>query len=121
MHNYTTFDPAERYIFIREDFLSILDTGASITEFSDEALLQLGYLDEAKADIALQTGLQTKKYGRVTLPHVEICSHPIDNLEVYVSHFDKSWGIKALIGIDFFRRFRVTVDYDEGVLITKPY
>lgn len=131
MHNYTTFDPAERYIFIRvavadvdgkkKDFLSILDTGAPITEFSDEALLQLGYLDEAKADIALQPGLQTKKYGRVTLPHVEICSHPIDNLEVYVSHFDKSWGIKALIGIDFFRRFRVTVDYDEGVLITKPY
>ncbi len=41
-------------------------------------------------------------------------------LKVYVSHFEKSWGIKALIGLDFFRYFRVTIDYKAGHLITEP-
>ena len=28
--------------------------------------------------------------------------------------------IAALIGLDFFRRFKVTIDYGEGVLVCEP-
>lgn len=126
----TTFDTKQRYIFISvfvtgkdgtvRDFLALLDTGAPATEFSDEALQFAGFLEETKKNISLKPGLQTQKYGKIILPKLEICGHPIDNLEVYVSHFEKSWGIKALIGLDFFRRFKVTVDYSVGQIVTLP-
>ena len=80
----------------------------------------LGFLNETKKDVSLKPGLQTQKYGKIILPQLEICGHSINNLEVYVSHFEKSWGIKALIGLDFFRRFKVTVDYGLGQLVTAP-
>ncbi len=91
------------------------------TEFSDEALQFAGLFDEKKESIALKPGLQTQKYGKLQLHEIEICGHTIENLEVYVSHFDKIWGIKTLVGLDFFRRFKVTVDYKAGHLITEPY
>lgn len=131
MRNFTKFDPQERYILIqivvvdkykqKQDFLAFLDTGAPTTEFSDEALKYLGFLDRTNSNIELKHGLQTQKYGKIILPRLEICSHVIENLEVYVSHFDKSWGIKALIGLDFFRQFRVTIDYKIGQIITEPF
>lgn len=128
MQTITTFNTGARYILFpifvttkegkkyRVD--ALLDTGAPQTEFSDDTLQLVGLLKETKS-VSLKPGLQTQKYGRVVVPHIEICSHPIENLEVYVSHFDKSWGIKALIGLDFFRRFRTTVDYGAGQILTK--
>ena len=131
MPNITTFDPSKRYIFFpifvttkqgkRHKFDALLDTGAPATEFSDEALQFVGFLEKEKQDVQLKPGFQTQKYGKVVLPQVEICSHPINNLQVYVSHFDKSWGIKVLIGLDFFKRFKVTIDYSKGALITESY
>lgn len=130
MPNITTFDTSLRYIVTRifvtgkeggrKNFLAFLDTGAPATEFSDEALQFVGLLEEKKEGVLLKPGLQTQKYGKVLIPRIEICSHSIDNLEVYVSHFDKSWGIKALIGLDFFRRFRTTIDYKAGQILTEP-
>jgi len=131
MPTITTFDINKRYIFFpvfvlgttgkRYKVDALLDTGAPATEFSDEALLFTGFLQETKKDIVLKPGLQTQKYSKVVLPHLSICNHPINNLEVYVSHFEKSWGIKALIGLDFFRRFKVTIDYSRGHIITSPH
>lgn len=131
MPNFTTFDPDERYIHLRilvkgkdgklQDFLALLDTGAPVTEFSDETLQYIGFLEKTKQEVELKHGLQTQKYGKVVLHYIEICSHFINDLEVYVSHFEKSWGIKALIGLDFFRRFRVTIDYRAGHIITEPF
>ncbi len=129
MRNITIFDINQRYILFQifvtnrdgkcHKFDALLDTGAPASEFSDEALQFAGFLEETKKDILLKQGLQTQKYGKIILPQLEICGHPIKNLEVYVSHFEKSWGIKALIGLDFFRRFRVTVDYSRGQLVTE--
>lgn len=130
MPTITTFDTNERYILLpvfvttksgkRHEFDALLDTGAPATEFSDEALQFAGILEETKQDVQLKPGLQTQKYGTAVLPQIEICSHPINDLKVYVSHFDKSWGIKALIGLDFFRQFQVTVHYKKGHLMTEP-
>ncbi|MBI4223511.1 MAG: retroviral-like aspartic protease family protein [Deltaproteobacteria bacterium] len=130
MPNITTFDPKKRYILFpvfvttkgdkKYKVDALLDTGAPATEFSDDALQFAGLLEKTRRDVVLKPGLQTQKYGKVVLPRIEICSHPIDNLEVYISHFDKSWGIKALVGLDFFRRFRTTVDYKVGHIVTEP-
>lgn len=131
MRNCTAFDPQKRYILLQifvanknnemRDFVALLDTGAPATEFSDEALQYLGFLDKISPGVALKNGQQTQKYGKVVLLVLKICSQPVNNLEVYVSHFEKSWGIKALIGLDFFRRFKVTIDYKACQIITEPY
>ncbi len=131
MPNCTTFDPQQRYILLEirvadkrgkmRDFPALLDTGAPSSEFSDDVLQFLGFLKKTNDDVPLQPGLQTQKYGKILLPAVEVCAHTIENLQVYVSHFEKSWGIDALIGLDFFRRFRVTIDYEAGHLISELY
>lgn len=130
MQNMTTFETKERYIFLsifltaengkRHELDAILDTGAPRTEFSDEALHFAGFAPKPRKGVALQEGLQTQKYTDIVLPKIEICSHHISDLKVYVSHFEKSWGVDALIGLDFFRQFRVTIDYEAGQVVTEP-
>ncbi len=99
----------------------ILDTGAPRTEFSDQFLVHTGFMNSTNENVSIKSGLQTQKYGMMTLPSVTICGHQMDDFEVFVSHFEESWGIDALIGLDFFRRFLVTIDYTNGVLVTSPY
>jgi hypothetical protein len=99
----------------------ILDTGAPWTEFSDQFLHFTGFLDKVGNNTKLKHGLETQKYGKIILPSVEICGSVIKNYEVYVSKFEESWGIDALIGLDFFRKFLVTIDYENGILVTEPF
>ncbi len=105
----------------RHKFEALLDTGAPASEFSDTALHYAGLLQEPIQDVPLHQGLPTQKYSRLLLPSVEVCSHRLCHLNVYVSRFEQSWGIKALIGLDFFRHIKVTIDYQHGHLITQPY
>lgn len=127
MQNITTFDTSAPYIylpvFVASDnnifhkFDAIFDTGAPRTEFSDAALCYAGFLNETKP-MELKSGLQTQKYGKFLMPHLEICGQPVDGLEVFVSHFEKSWGIDALIGLDFLRKFKVEIDFSKGIIVT---
>lgn len=100
---------------------ALLDTGAPSSEFSDKALQFAGLLDAPREEVVIKEGMQTQKYGRLVLPQIEICSHRLENLRVYVSRFEESWGIDALIGLDFFRQIKVTIDYQRGHLVTEPY
>jgi hypothetical protein len=100
MPNITTFNTSAPYIYLSifvftesgsfHEFDAIFDTGAPRTEFSDTALKYAGFIDETKP-VTLKTGIQTQKYGN-------------------------SWGIDALIGLDFLRQFKVEIDYSKGVL-----
>ena len=127
----TSFDTSKHHIhleFIVTDsngiwhsVAGILDTGAPRTEFSDHFLMHTGFIDAKNNDATLKPGLQTQKYGLIKLPSVNICGHEISSLEVFVSRFEQSWGIDALIGLDFFRRFLVTINYQNGFLITSSY
>lgn len=129
MQTTTTFNTAGRYIIIpifvttaaarRQQFRAILDTGAPRTELSDEALRYAISDVEPKRDVEIKEGLQTQKYADVVLPKVEICSQAIEDLNVYVSRFEKSWGIDALIGLDFFRKFEVKINYKLGTITTE--
>jgi len=126
----TPFDTKEHHIYIpfsltsplrkTEELFGILDTGAPRTEFSDIALYQAGLIKKPDAIISIKSGLQTQKYAKIVLPSFEVLGHTIQNFEVMVSRFDKAWGISALIGLDFFKRFRVTIDYKAGHLVTDP-
>jgi predicted aspartyl protease len=130
MPNITTFNTGAPYIYLSifvaatngalNKFDAILDTGAPRTEFSDEALRYAGFLSETKS-VDLKPGLQTQKYSKLLLPHLQICGHSIENLEIFVSHFEKSWGIDALVGLDFLRRFKVQIDYSKGIITSEEF
>jgi|WetSurMetagenome_2_1015567.scaffolds.fasta_scaffold141139_2 hypothetical protein len=125
MPNITIFNTKAPYIFLsvfvtaangsNHEFDAIFDTGAPRTEFSDTALQYAGFLNETKP-VSLHSGMQTQKYGKILLPQIKICGHSINKLEVFVSHFEKSWGIDALIGLDFLRQFKVEFDYSKGFI-----
>jgi hypothetical protein len=127
MPNITTFDTTKPYMYLpvcvessygtRHEFDAIFDTGAPRTEFSDRALKYAGFLSDTQ-DVAIPNGLQTYKYDRIILPSITICGHEIKHLDVFVSLFEESWGIHALIGLDFLRRFRTEIDYSKGMLVT---
>lgn len=131
MPNITPFDPKAHHIRfvgsmtssegVEYEFRAILDAGAPWTEFSDQFLHAIGMIPEIDQGVNTKPGLQTQKYGRLTIPHVIVCGHDIHGLSVSVSHFDKSWGIDALIGLDFFKMFRTTIDYMNAQIITEAY
>jgi hypothetical protein len=80
----------------------ILDTGAPRTEFSDHFLVHSGFLETKGEKFSLTPGLQTQKYSKIILPSIIICHHQIDLFEVFLSHFESSWGSLPFIGLDFF-------------------
>lgn len=100
---------------------AILDTGAPATEFSDNFLFFTQFLDSIDRDIITKPGIQSHKYNKVFLPEIRICGHSIKNFGIYVSHFEDSWGIDALVGLDFFRMFQIEIDYSRGVITTHSF
>ncbi len=127
----TTFDINRHHIHlecaitdnegIKHSFNGILDSGAPRTEFSDLFLLHTGLLTQHNPQVDIPPGLQSQKHSKINIPLIEICNQQLIEFEVYVATFESSWGIDALIGLDFFRRFQLTIDYNNGLLISKPY
>jgi len=116
----TPFDTNEHHILINVvidtgheihwRIKAILDTGAPWTEISDEFLHNAGIPGYAPKKIAIPEGLQTQRYGKLVLPEIGVCGQTLSNIEVKVARFEPSWGVDALVGLDFFRRFPVTID-----------
>jgi len=132
MQSTTTFDTKEHHIYVASyivdwhgvthAFRGILDTGAPVTEFSDEFLSAIGLLKSAnRKSVEVSSLEQTKKYGKLTIPKIKNLGQEIENAVVRVAKFAEGWGIDALIGLDFFRRFQVTIDYSKGHIVTTPY
>ena len=127
----TTFDTTRHHIHlecaiinnegIKHSFNGILDSGAPRTEFSDLFLLHTGLLTSPNTAIKIKPGLQSQKYDKITIPHIEICNQQLIEFDVYVTTFESSWGIDALIGLDFFRRFQLTIDYAKALITSQPY
>lgn len=103
------------------EFDAVLDTGVPFTEISDRALQYAGFIETAEKNIQVKPGLYSQKYETLILPHIEICQQQIQNFKIYVSRFEEDWGIDALIGLDFFRLFRTTIDYGKGLILTENH
>lgn len=130
MQTTTTFDIAEHHIYfaaqiqdcngVEHAFRGILDTGAPSTEFSDEFLLAVGILkpDEMQK-VDIQQEQQTARYGRIVLPRIHCLGQTIENVKVKVVRFAEGWAVDALIGLDFFRKFEVRINYKLGTIVTE--
>jgi hypothetical protein len=63
-----------------------------------------------------KASLETQRYGKLVVPELRVCGQVLIDFETRVSRFEESWGIDALVGLDFFRRFPVTIDYGRAVI-----
>ena len=127
----TAFDSKKHHIYLRFAISDlngvtryghgILDTGAPRTEFSDIFLAHIGLLETRIDSEAFPNGQQTLKYHKLKVHSVEICGYHFQNTEFIVSSFERSWGIDALIGLDLFRKCRITIDYSREMIIADPY
>ena len=127
MRTVTPFDISQHHIHtefsVADDsgrplrFDGVIDTGAPWTEFNDHFLARAGLVELSDDEIPIKPELETQKYAKILLPSITICGHTMDDFKVMVSRFDPAWGIAALIGLDFFRQFKVTIDYGQGVLV----
>lgn len=102
-------------------FKAILDTGAPVTEFVDTVLLQAGIIHETDPQVSVRSDLQSKRYRKLVFPEINIFGRVLHNFEAHVARWKSDWGIGALIGLDFFRRFKVAINYKAGQIITEPY
>ena len=130
MRTVTPFDPAKHHLYTpfaltdaagtEYSLTAVVDTGAPWTELNDEFLVRAGLVAPRGADVAIKPELQTQRHGKIVLPSITICGQRLTSFEVMVSRFDPGWGIAALVGLDFFRRFRVTIDYRAATLTCEP-
>lgn len=129
MPNTTVFDPNDHHIRLvgsmitsRGDiyeFRAILDTGAPSTEFSDQFLSVVGMHKKSESTATIQSDQESQKYAKLILPKVTICGHDLVDMPVFVSRYRAHWGIDALIGLDFFRKFEVKINYKLGTIVTE--
>lgn len=129
MPNITAFDPKDHHIRLVGsmktpdgkiyEIRAILDTGASSTEFSDEFLTFVGMHQKPALSVSIKKGQQTQKYAKITLPKMTICGHDLHDMPVFISEFEDYWGIDALIGLDFFRKYEVKINYKLGTIVTE--
>lgn len=132
MRHTTVFNTSRHHIYLNatitdssgvlQAFRAVLDTGAPKSEFSDRFLRTIGMLHgDDFQNISIPTGLQTGKCGSMIIPRLECMGQILTNFQVIISKFEEHWGVDALIGLDFFRQFRVTIDYKNGQIITEPF
>jgi hypothetical protein len=129
MSNITVFDPKDHHIRLVVsiktpegsvyEFRAILDTGAPSTEFSDQFLAIVGMHKKPDSISTIQSDQESQKYARLILPKVTICGHDLYDMPVFVSHYRDCWSMDALIGLDFFRRYEVKINYKSGTIVTE--
>lgn len=130
MRKITRFDITKHHIHTKfevtskfgkaSSFSAILDSGAPFTELSDKSLQLAGY-EATAGEHVIKPDQETQKYSKIKLVKSIVLGQELDDWIVYISKFEKSWGVDALIGLDFFRQFKVTINYKEGVILSGRY
>lgn len=95
-----------------------LDTGASFTVVATDILVQLGY-DPANPLLKrrrIVTGSGIEYAPRMTLRSVTAIGQKVTNLEVLCHDLPAQSGIDGLLGLNFLRRFRLTIRFRKGIV-----
>ncbi|MEQ1823631.1 MAG: retropepsin-like aspartic protease, partial [Fimbriimonadaceae bacterium] len=104
-------------------FPCVIDTGASATVISPEVAMQAGLKLGAKVPMLGATGTTTGQFAEIT--DLAIGENRKANMKVVVADFfeglSKATGeqVMGVIGFDFLRSYRVTIDYPHKTLVLK--
>lgn len=96
----------------------VLDAGASFTIVATEILVQLGY-DPANPQLKRQrivTGSGVEYAPRITVRSAAAIGQKVTNLEVLCHDLPAESGVDGLLGLNFLRRFKLTVRFRKGII-----
>lgn len=94
-----------------------LDTGATTTLINVAMLVALGYDPALSADrVQVTTGSGVEFAPRIELHRLTALGHERYGLEVLAHTLPPTSGVDGLLGLDFFRGLRLSVDFRSGQL-----
>lgn len=124
MTNY--FNPVENHIPLpvrlsgpRGEVMNrlILDTGASRTLVNRDIIERLGYSLSASLPIArVATGSRIENMPVIAVNRISALGVEFGNLEVLCHNLPSGTSIDGLLGLNFFRNQRLTIDFREGLI-----
>ena len=96
----------------------VLDTGASLTILATDIMARLGY-DPANPELERQriiTGSGVEYAPRVTVRAATAIGQKVINLDVLCHDLPPESGVDGLLGLNFFRRFKLTIRFRKGIV-----
>ena len=120
------FDPARGLIILRAEISGpsgraairlALDTGATATLVNTDILIALGYDPESSKDrLQITTGSGIEHASRVTLPSIRTLGVTRRRLSVLSHTLPPTAGVDGLLGLDFFRGRKLSINFENGQL-----
>jgi predicted aspartyl protease len=120
------FDAQDGLILVRTELVGpagsvmlqlALDTGASGTLINAGPLLLVGYDPSSAAErIQVTTGSGVEHVPRIPIDQLRAIGRECRDFAVIVHTLPPSAGIDGLLGLDFLRGRKLTVDFRQGIL-----
>lgn len=96
----------------------VLDTGASLTILATDIMARLGY-DPANPELERQrivTGSGIEYAPRTTVRSATAIGQRVANLDVLCHDLPPESGVDGLLGLNFFRQFKLTIRFRKGII-----
>lgn len=96
----------------------VLDTGASLTILATEIMMRLGY-DPANPELERQrivTGSGIEYAPRTIVRSATAIGQKVANLDVLCHDLPPEGGVDGLLGLNFFRKFKLTIRVRKGIV-----
>ncbi len=94
-----------------------LDTGATYTMIPWDIAEVLGYDPGASKDrVPLITASGVERAPLITLKSISVLGKDADNVQTVVHNLPEKSYVDGLLGLSFLRRFRVCLDFQNGVM-----
>jgi predicted aspartyl protease len=120
------FDSTKQLIVVRAKIVGptedtmvqlALDTGASSTVIGWKPLKVVGYLDaDVSSHVEMTTSSGTTTVPKITLRKIESIGKHRRGLEVIAHSLPIGASVDGLLGLDFFRKSRLMIDFRKNVL-----
>ena len=95
----------------------VLDTGATFTLLPWYIAEELGYNPATSNEyVTITTASGTLEAPLITLKSVNVLGKNVENLKVIVHTLPESSHVDGLLGLDYLRNFKLTLDFKNGVL-----
>ena len=120
------FDPREQLVVVTARIVGpagdvtvhlALDTGASSTLIAWNALKLAGYgLDNQSSQVEMITGSGTEYVPKIKLRQIDSLGKRRRGLEVVAHTLPAGASVDGLLGLDFLRKLRLTVDFRKNTI-----
>lgn len=94
-----------------------IDTGASATVIGWDSLGIVGYEPaDAFGKVQMTTGSKTEIVPKIKLKQIVALGKRRQGLEILAHSLPKGASVDGLLGLDFFRRYKLTIDFRKSTV-----